>query len=163
MTLQSHSWAYIQFSSVQSLSCVQLFVTPQNLFLIASSKTVIKGYSFEQYSVVFRGPNNELDKIYGSRYYYYVINMFTLYVSPVVSNSLWPHDCSLPSYSVQGKNTGVGRHCLLQGIFPIQGSNLGLLHLLRGRQILYYCASQEAPRFTLSTHKAIHKNSRECC
>ena len=28
-----------------------------------------------------------------------------------------------------GKNTGVGRHAFLQGIFlPIQGSNLGLLH-----------------------------------
>ena len=27
-----------------------------------------------------------------------------------------------------GKNTGVGCHCLLQGIFPNQGSNPGLLH-----------------------------------
>ena len=27
-----------------------------------------------------------------------------------------------------GKNTGVGCHFLLQGIFPIQGSNLRLLH-----------------------------------
>ena len=34
-----------------------------------------------------------------------------------------------------GKNTGVGCHSLLQGIFPIQGSNLGLLHC---RQILYH-------------------------
>ena len=29
-----------------------------------------------------------------------------------------------------GQNTGVGCHALLQGIFPIQGSNLHLLHLL---------------------------------
>ena len=29
-----------------------------------------------------------------------------------------------------GKNTGVGCHFLLQGIFPTQGSNLRLLHLL---------------------------------
>ena len=29
-----------------------------------------------------------------------------------------------------GKNTGVGCHALLQGIFPIQESNLHLLHLL---------------------------------
>ena len=28
-----------------------------------------------------------------------------------------------------GKNTGVGCHCLLQGIFPTQGSNLHLLYL----------------------------------
>ena len=27
-----------------------------------------------------------------------------------------------------GKNNGVGYHFLLQGIFPTQGSNLGLLH-----------------------------------
>ena len=45
----------------------------------------------------------------------------------VVSNSLDPMDCSLPGSSVHGdspsKNTGVGRHALLQGIFPTQGSN----------------------------------------
>ena len=29
-----------------------------------------------------------------------------------------------------GKNTGVGCHFLLQGIFLTQGSNLSLLHLL---------------------------------
>ena len=33
-----------------------------------------------------------------------------------------------------GENTGVGCHSLLQGIFPTQGSKLGLLHC---RQILY--------------------------
>ena len=31
--------------------------------------------------------------------------------------------------------TGVGCHSLVQGIFPMQGSNLGLLHC---RQILYH-------------------------
>ena len=43
-------------------------------------------------------------------------------------------DCSPPGSSVRGilwgKNTGVGCHALLQGIFLTQGSNLGLLHLL---------------------------------
>ena len=39
-----------------------------------------------------------------------------------------------------GKNTGVGCHVLLQGIFPIQGSNPGLPHC---RQILYYLSHQE--------------------
>ena len=43
-------------------------------------------------------------------------------------------DCSLPASSVHGifpvKNTGLGCHCLLQGIFPTQGSNPHLLHLL---------------------------------
>ena len=46
-----------------------------------------------------------------------------------------PMDCSLPGSSVHGdssgKNTGVGCHALLQGIFPTQGLNpyhLCLLH-----------------------------------
>ena len=43
-------------------------------------------------------------------------------------------DCSPPGSSVHGdspgKNTGVGCHTLLQGIFPTQGSNPRLLHLL---------------------------------
>ena len=38
-----------------------------------------------------------------------------------------PMDCSPPSSSVHGhspgKNTGVGCHALLQGIFPTQGLN----------------------------------------
>ena len=43
-----------------------------------------------------------------------------------------PMDCSPPGYSVHGiiQTTGVGCHFLLQGIFPTQGSNLSLLHLL---------------------------------
>ena len=45
-----------------------------------------------------------------------------------------PMDCSLPGSSVHGiqesKNTGVDCHALLQGIFPTQGSNPCLLHLL---------------------------------
>ena len=55
----------------------------------------------------------------------------------VMSDSLGPLDCSQPGSSVRGdspgKNTGVGGHSLLQGIFLTQGSNLGLLHC---RQIL---------------------------
>ena len=43
-----------------------------------------------------------------------------------------PMDCSPPGSSVHGilpgKNTGVGCHFLLQGIFPTQGSNPSLPH-----------------------------------
>ena len=49
-----------------------------------------------------------------------------------------PMDSSPPDFSAHwgspGKNTGVGCHFLLQGIFLTQGSNLGLLHC---RQIPY--------------------------
>ena len=45
-----------------------------------------------------------------------------------------PMDCSPPDSSVHGifpgRNTGVGCHSLLQGIFPTQGSNACLLSLL---------------------------------
>ena len=38
-----------------------------------------------------------------------------------------PMDCNLPGFSAHGdspgKNTGVGCHALLQGIFPTQGPN----------------------------------------
>ena len=40
-----------------------------------------------------------------------------------------PMDCTLPGFSVHAdKNTGVGYHALLQGIFQTQGSNPRLLH-----------------------------------
>ena len=41
-----------------------------------------------------------------------------------------------------GKNIGVGCHFLLQGIFPTQGSNPGLLHC---RQTLYPLSHQGSP------------------
>ena len=53
-------------------------------------------------------------------------------VTPVLSNSLWPYGPQPTRLLCQrdspGKNTGTGSHSLLQGIFPTQGSNLGLLH-----------------------------------
>ena len=64
----------------------------------------------------------------------------------VVPNSLQLHElyptrllrpCNSP-----GKNTGVGSHFLLQGIFPTQGLNPGLLHC---RQILYILSHQGSP------------------
>ena len=43
----------------------------------------------------------------------------------VMSDSCDPRDCSPPGSSIHGaspgKNTGVGCHALLQGIFPTQG------------------------------------------
>ena len=55
-------------------------------------------------------------------------------VASVVCDSLRPYvlqPTRLPCpWASLGKNTGVGCHALLQGIFPTQGSNLYLLHLL---------------------------------
>ena len=68
-----------------------------------------------------------------------------------VSHSVMPN--SLRSHGLQstrllcpwdspGKNTGVGSHSLLQGVFLIQGSNLGPLHC---GKILYFLSHQESP------------------
>ena len=64
---------------------------------------------------------------------------------PILCNSM---DYSPPGSFAHGdspgKNTGVGCHALLQGIFPTQGSNPGLLHCRR--QILYHLSHQRSPR-----------------
>ena len=63
-----------------------------------------------------------------------------------MSDSLWPYGLQptrlLCPWDSPGKNTGVGSHFLLQGIFLTQGSNLGLLYC---RQILPCLSHQGRP------------------
>ena len=57
--------------------------------------------------------------------------LLLLFSCSAVSNSLPPHG-EQPTrllWDFPGKNTGVGSHFLLQGIFPTPGWNPGLLHL----------------------------------
>ena len=82
---------------------------------------------------------------------YYNVHAYVLSRS-VTSDSLWlcrlyptKHVCL---WNFPGKNTGVGRHSLLQRIFPVQVLNPGLLHC---RQILYHWATWEVlvwPQFS---------------
>ena len=61
---------------------------------------------------------------------------------------------SLPSEPPRKpQNTGVGSLSLLQGIFPIQESNWGLLHC---RQILYQLSYQGSPLSHLFTFKLVN-------
>ena len=60
----------------------------------------------------------------------------------VMSDSSQPHGLYSP-WSSSGQNTGVGRLSLLQGIFPTQGFNPGLLNC---RLILYQLSHKESPR-----------------
>ena len=61
--------------------------------------------------------------------------------------TLWePIDCTWDS---PGKNTGVGSHSLLQGIFLTQGSDPGLLHC---RQILYCLSHTGDKKFEIKVH-----------
>ena len=79
-----------------------------------------------------------------------------------------PMDYNLPRYSVHGnslgKNTGVGCHILLQGIFLTQGSNpclLCLLHWQTGSLLLAspgspYCSSPVANQWQESSGHIVH-------
>ena len=62
--------------------------------------------------------------------------------SSVVSDSL-QYDALYSPWNSPGQNTGMGSHSLLQGIFPTQGSNPGLLHC---RRILYQLSHKGSPR-----------------
>ena len=72
-----------------------------------------------------------------------------------------PMDCSSPGSSVHGdssgKNIRVDCHALLQGIFPIQGSNPGLSHC---RQILYCLSHQLTWIWTRIEWNIAHKLKR---
>ena len=57
----------------------------------------------------------------------------------VASDCLRPHGLYSP-WNSPGQNTGAGSRSLLQGIFPTQGSNPGLLHC---RWILYQLSYQD--------------------
>ena len=66
-----------------------------------------------------------------------------------LSNSLGPHGLEpsrlLCPWDSPGKNTQVGCQALLQRIFPIQGSNLSLLHLLHWQVSSLPLAPPEKP------------------
>ena len=55
---------------------------------------------------------------------------------------LWPARLLCP-WNSPGRNTGVGSHSLLQGIFPTQGSNPGIPQC---RQVFYQLSHQGSPR-----------------
>ena len=57
-----------------------------------------------------------------------------------------------------GQNTGVGSLSLLQGSFPTQGWNLGLLHC---RQILYQLSHKGSPARAVPPPKALQETPRK--
>ena len=78
--------------------------------------------------------------------------------SSVMSNSLQPHGLQpsrlLCPWDFPGNRTGVDCHFLLQGIFPIQGSNPGLPHC---RQTLYCLSYQGSHTIKKGHYKMFFK------
>ena len=75
-----------------------------------------------------------------------------------------PMNCGPPGISVHGnspgKNTGVGCHALLQGIFLTQGSKPGLPHC---RQILYHLSHERSPNKLSSIKTNLNRNRKKWC
>ena len=84
-----------------------------------------------------------------------------LHTCSVVSDFLHPMDWDPPGSSVHGvfqaRNTGVGCHFLLQGIFLTQGLNLHLLRLLHWQAdslLLHYLGSPYFLQSALNHHQS---------
>ena len=78
----------------------------------------------------------------------------------IMSDSLRPHELQptrlFCPWNSPGKNTGMGCHSLLQGIFPTQGLNQGLLHC---RRILCHLSHQGNPNLPKSIPTILYINS----
>ena len=154
-------WRWV---AIQLLSCVQLSAAPWIAAHQASLSFTISWSLLKLMTIELVMPSNQetrksspAPQFESINSLYVAVNLTLLLLWPptiyphtcmhLVAQScptLWdPMDCSPPGSSVHGdspgKNTGVGCHALLQGIFPTQGSNPGLLHC---RRILYRLSHQ---------------------
>ena len=125
--------------------------------------------SAQCYAAAWMGRENRYMHVYGWgpslfawHYHNFVNCLSTLCVlvaqsCPTLCN---PMDCSparlLCPWNSPTKNTGVGCHSLLQGLFPTRGLNLGLLHC---RQILYHLSYQGGPNTIQYKNKSWKKKS----
>ena len=77
-----------------------------------------------------------------------------------MSNSLWPHGLQparlLCPWDFPVKNTGVGFHALLQGIFPTQGLDPGLPHCRQILGVTLEYMNSVPPLWGLLLHQAPH-------
>ena len=117
MTQQPLSWTYTWRKSFQKGTCTPVFTAAR--FTIAR---------------ILNQPKCSLrEKQIKKTWYIYTMEYCMCYIFSCVQllglHSLWHARLPCPWDSL-GKNTGVGCHALIQGIFPIQGSNPHLFCLL---------------------------------
>ena len=126
------------FDIQQSESAIRTLISPvchhRALSRVPSAiQKVLISYLFYKQQCIYVNPNQKV------KHKYHIFTYLCESRKIVCANSMCltlcdPMDCSPPGFSVHGdspgKNTGMGCHVLLQGIFPAQGSNPYLLHLL---------------------------------
>ena len=87
-------------------------------------------------------------------------------VCSVMSNSLWPYGLQptrlLCPWDSPGKNIGVGCCALLQGIFPTQGSNPSLLHLLHWQEDSLPLRHLGSPKYPLGCARSSVIDNNRC-
>ena len=160
-----------QFSSVQSLSPVRLCATP---WTATCQAPLSMGFSRQEYwsGLPFPPPGNLPDPGIKTSPQSPALKggFFTTSTTWKVKGAqLCPTLCDPMDYTWNslGQNTGMGSLSLLQGIFPTQGSNPGLLHC---RRILYQLSHKGSPRivqwvaFPFSSRSSLsRKRTRVSC
>ena len=121
--------------------------SPAVLLCLAIHTPRLKHYSFPKRSMIGQPPSPPSQIHKGNNHIQKSVRPTVLYLAAQSCLTLCsPMDYSPPGFSVHrdspGKNTGVGCHALLQGIFPNQGSNPGFP---RWRWILYCLSHQGDP------------------
>ena len=128
--------------SIYVCVCV-LCLVPQSPWTVAHQALLPWVFSRQEYWSGLPCPPPEYTYTYIYIYIYAVLCLVTQ-SCPTLYN---PMDSSPPGPSVHGdfsgKNTEMGCHALLQGIFPTRRSNPGLLHC---RWIVYCLSHQGSPR-----------------
>ena len=154
------SWA------LSELGCVEHLPPPRyiqgcspGLMVTRHSETVNKSECMSQPEAKEKGPYLPLQTALPSPKAYHVQEFLLTFRDLFLSFcNLYLSMSSSPGFSVHGdsprKNIGVGCHALLQGIFPTQGSNPGLLHCW---QVLYSLSHQRSPIYVYK-HLNIYVN-----
>ena len=89
---------------------------------------------------------------------FYVLKVKVTLLCPTLCD---PVDCHLCPWNSPGKNTGVGSHSLLQGIFPTEGWNLCFLHWRRLYHLSYQ-GSSYVLKVKKWSHSVVSDSLRPC-
>ena len=147
-----------------ALSCVWFFVTPWTVALQAPLSMEFSRWEYWS-GLSFPTPGY----VYIELIHFIVQQKLTQYFNSVyvsrsiMSDSLWPRELQptrlLCPWNSPGKNTGLGCHSLLQGIFPTQGSDLSHMSPALADGFFTTSATWEAPiNFRCQVNSRFKKN-----